>query len=131
MRVSISAADDNRRSRLWHFLFLGLFFLSGISGLTYEVLWVRQFTSVFGALASAVTIVLTSFMFGLGIGAWLVGKVADALTEKLLERTYMLLEIGIGSYSLCLPALLSASERAYIHFYQLYQPSPLIYYSRP
>ena len=46
------------------------FFLSGLCGLIYEVVWVRQFELIFGASTYAMGAVLTAFMGGLSLGSW-------------------------------------------------------------
>ena len=48
---------------------LALFFLSGISGLIYEVVWVRQLSLIFGVSIYAVSTVLTAYMCGLALGS--------------------------------------------------------------
>jgi spermidine synthase len=53
--------------------------LSGMSGLIYEVAWVRSLELIFGATTFAVATVLASFMGGLAIGAWLSGALAPRL----------------------------------------------------
>ena len=50
------------------------FFLSGATGLVYEVLWIRMLGLVFGHTVFAVTTVLTAFMAGLGLGSWTFGR---------------------------------------------------------
>src|SRR3989442_15673127 len=55
---------------LWRRLLLGLFFLSGISGLLYEVAWTRMLHLLFGDTVLAVSTVLASFMAGLAIGGF-------------------------------------------------------------
>src|SRR5258707_11285404 len=58
------------RVNLWRRLLLGLFFLSGISGLIYEVAWTRMLHLLFGDTVLAVSTVLASFMAGLGLGSF-------------------------------------------------------------
>ena len=48
------------------------FFLSGFSGLLYEVLWLRMLILIFGSTTLAVSTVLTSFMGGLALGSYLI-----------------------------------------------------------
>ncbi|HKC55292.1 MAG TPA: hypothetical protein VKC35_04185, partial [Vicinamibacterales bacterium] len=43
-----------------------LFFLSGISGLIYQVVWVRVFGNVFGNTIYSASAVVAVFMLGLG-----------------------------------------------------------------
>ena len=92
-------------------VFWVLFFLSGFSGLIYEVLWVRMFSLVFGTTVFAVSTVLTAFFAGLALGSLIFGKLVDRHGKPLLF--YGLLEIGIGVYSLFLPAFLSCAQDFY------------------
>lgn len=88
------------------------FFLSGATGLIYEVLWIRMLGLVFGHTVFAVTTVLAAFMAGLGLGAWAFGRIADRHPRPL--RLYGLLEIGIGVFCLLVPTLLRLVERVYL-----------------
>ena len=45
-----------------------LFFLSGASGLIYQVVWVREFGNVFGNTIHSAALVIAVFMAGLGVG---------------------------------------------------------------
>jgi spermidine synthase len=50
------------------------FFLSGAAGLIHEVVWIRLLGHVFGVTAFAVSTVLASYMGGLALGAFLIGR---------------------------------------------------------
>jgi predicted membrane-bound spermidine synthase len=119
--------ESTRNNKILTWVFYFLFALSGGAGLIYEVVWVRQFTQTLGASSFAVTIILATFMGGLGLGAWLIGKKADRLGVKSLITTYALLEIGIGIYSLLLPALLDWCEGIYVVFHQSLSPGILFF----
>ncbi len=71
-----------------------LFFLSGASGLIYEVVWLRLFKEVFGVTAHAIAAVLATYLGGLALGSWALGRRADLRADAL--RTYGFLELGIG-----------------------------------
>jgi MFS family permease len=45
------------------------FFLSGIAALTYQVAWERVLFVIFGINTEAVTVVVTAFLLGLGVGS--------------------------------------------------------------
>ena len=81
-----------------------IFFLSGAAALTYEVLWVRYLSLVFGGSHLAVTTVLAVFMGGLALGSITIGKKAG--TYGKLLRLYGLLELGIAASALVFVALL-------------------------
>ena len=54
-----------------------LFFFSGLSGLIYQVAWVREFGNVFGNTVYSASIVVAVFMLGLGVGSYIAGVWAD------------------------------------------------------
>ena len=81
------------------------FLLSGISGLTYEVVWTRMLTNVFGGTTLAVSTVLTAFLGGLALGSYIGGKFIDHFKKPLLA--YGCLELMIGLYGVCVPIIFS------------------------
>src|SRR5688500_16593179 len=88
-----------------------LFFLSGISGLIYQVIWVREFGNVFGNTVYSTSIVLAIFMLGLGTGSYVVGKWADrryAAAPGTLLKAYGYAEIVIAALGLTISLLLPA-----------------------
>src|SRR5207244_11374660 len=58
-------------------IFYLIFFLSGATGLVYEVIWVRLTGLVFGNTSHAISTVLGAFMAGLALGSWKLGQKAD------------------------------------------------------
>lgn len=80
-----------------------LFFLSGISGLMYQVVWLRMLTRILGSTTFATATVLAAFMAGLALGSWSVGRFVDRTRRPL--RLYALLELGIGLSALATLAL--------------------------
>ncbi len=91
---------------------LCLFTLSGISGLVYEVVWLRYLTLVFGVTIYAVSTVLTVFMGGLALGGYLAGRAADRLPRPL--QAYGIIELALAGAALLTPpafALLNAVYR--------------------
>ncbi len=89
-----------------------LFFLTGIGGLIYEVVWSRMFSLVLGTTVNAVATVLGVFMGGMAIGSWVLGRIADRKAINGL-RLYGYLELAVGLYALATPWLLSASNDLY------------------
>ena len=51
-----------------------LYFLSGATGLCYEVLWARMLSAQFGASTFGIAATVTAFLLGLGISMGLYGK---------------------------------------------------------
>jgi spermidine synthase len=75
-----------------------LFFLSGIAGLIYQVVWSRLLNEIFGVTVYAVTTVLATFLGGLALGGFILGRVADRRRNPL--AFYGWLEIGSGVLAL-------------------------------
>lgn len=95
----------------WFFAF---FFLSGFCSLVYEVIWLRLSMAKFGVTTPLVSIVLSVFMAGLGIGSWLGGKWMRRLESAPPSaplRLYGLLELLIGISAFTAPATLDFGYR--------------------
>ncbi|NOV23850.1 spermidine synthase [Cupriavidus necator] len=70
-----------------------LLFASGIAGLVYQVLWIRQLALVVGIEVHAVTAAVSAFFGGLALGGWIFGRIADRGGRLL--RLYAALEIAV------------------------------------
>ena len=86
------------------FQLLLLFFLSGISGLVYQVAWVRQATLVFGVSVYAYSAVLAAFMGGAALGSFFLRQRVDQSRTPL--RFFSLLQVGIAIIGALSPFLL-------------------------
>ena len=92
-------------------LFLS-FFLSGISGLIYEILWSRHLSLIFGSTSYANTLILSTFMAGLSLGSLLIGNLADKIKNPL--KLYFWLQAGIALFGCLTLPLLSLSKHVYL-----------------
>ncbi len=108
-----------------HAALLVCFFLSGATGLVYEVIWTRMAGLVFGNTVYAVTTVLAAFFSGLALGSYLLGPVADRAKGHV--HLYGLMEIGIGLYGLCTPLLFGLVETIYLSAYQAGRENLLVF----
>src|SRR5438067_617632 len=97
-------------------LVLGLFFLSGISGLLYEVAWTRLLHLLFGDTVLAVSTVLASFMAGLAIGGFWGGRAVDRRPPTL--AIYACLEAAIAISAVGLPVALHGLTPVYVWLHQ-------------
>src|SRR6267378_6631794 len=89
-----------------------LFFLSGATGLIYELLWVRVLYQSFGSTIQSVTTVVAAYMGGLGLGAWLFGRIADRTDRPAV--LYGRLEIAIGVFGVLSPLVLGLAHWLYL-----------------
>ena len=111
----------------------GFFFLSGITALVYEIIWTRMLTLVFGHTVYSVSIVLSAFMAGLGLGSYVFGHAIDRLPagrpgEPPLGalRAYALIELGIGVVSAALSFFFANFDVVYSGIHSILPASPLI-----
>lgn len=88
---------------VWYFIF---FFLSGFCSVLYELVWLRLSMAQFGVTTAMVSIVLSVFMGGLGLGSWAAGewirRRGDAITFPAL-RLYAAVELLIGVSGILVP----------------------------
>ena len=101
-----------QRRRGWTVVVYLLFFLSGMTSLIYEVVWVKEFGLIFGVTTYAVSTVLAAFFAGLALGSYIAGRVIDRTRLHPLV-VYGILEGIIGAYALLLPVLLGIVEGSY------------------
>ena len=87
----------------WYFIF---FFVSGFCSILYEVVWLRLAMAQFGVTTALVSIVLSAFMIGLGLGSWgsgyLIRRYEDRIGFPPL-RLYAMTELLIGISALLVP----------------------------
>ena len=94
----------------WLFLF---FFISGFCSILYELVWLRLAMAGFGVTTALVSIVLSTFMAGLGLGSWVSGRALrrSAISGAAALRIYALTEFLIGVSGLAVPSLLLIGRR--------------------
>ena len=98
--------------RIKPILFL-LFFCSGFCSLLYQVVWVRMAFAHFGVITPVLSVVLSVFMLGLGLGSLLGGTWIEGWSRRLkISSAYFYggaeLVIGIGAF--IVPLLFRAGE---------------------
>ena len=91
-----------------------LFLATGAAGLAYQVLWARQFGTLFGSAAGGAAWVTSLYMLGLGLGAHLGGTWADRLHARDARRplrAFALAELAVGGWALAVGQLVPLLER--------------------
>jgi spermidine synthase len=82
-----------------------MFLASGVASLIYQVVWFKQLQFVLGSSTFAVSMTVAGFFFGLSIGSWLGGKLADQVRRPL--AAYALLELALGLLAILVTLFLS------------------------
>jgi len=101
------------------------FFLSGMSGLIYQVLWTKMLGLVFGNTSLAISTVISVFLAGLALGSFILGRIADKpnnIFEKFGSKfpgpwqikSYCVLEILIGVFCFLSPYFFKGMEVIYL-----------------
>jgi spermidine synthase len=91
--VRVSHEED---AAIWIYL---LFFLSGIPAILYQIVWQRALFSLYGINIESVTIVVSAFMLGLGLGS-LGGGMLSKSKQLPLIALFGIAELGIAAFAL-------------------------------
>jgi spermidine synthase len=75
-----------------------VFFASGFAALIYQVVWQRALFAIFGIDTESVTIIVTAFLLGLGLGSLLGGQLSRATRRPLL--LFSIAELGIAAFGI-------------------------------
>jgi spermidine synthase len=95
----------------WYFIF---FFISGFCSVLYELVWLRLSMAQFGVTTAMVSIVLSVFMAGLGLGSWASGRWMRRRGEKIGFSPLLLyaaIELLIGVSGILVPYQLRLGHR--------------------
>ena len=76
-----------------------LFFVSGFPALIYQIVWQRALFAIFGVNVESVTVVVSAFMLGLGLGS-LAGGYLSKLQSAPLLPVFGAVEFGIAAYGI-------------------------------
>ena len=86
------------------------FVVSGFCGLVYQVVWLRLAMARFGVTTPIVSVVLSAFMAGLGLGSALAGRLRSAASPRTALRLYAGAELVVAASAVAVPALLDAGR---------------------
>lgn len=93
------AARADRPARQASWAYYLLFFISGFPALLYQIIWQRSLFTLFGANVESVTIIVTVFMLGLGLGSLLGGRLSARPGMRLLAA-FGCVELCTGGFGL-------------------------------
>lgn len=104
---------DTQKDKMLKVLAL-IFFLSGMAALIYQVSWQRLLFTGIGVDLTSITVIISVFMVGLGIGAYFGGRIADRFAERILW-VFCLFELLIGVFGLFSYSLILWMEQLLTH----------------
>ena len=98
-----------------------IFFLSGVSSLLYQIVWLRELGYIFGNTVQAAATLIAVFLAGLGIGSFLFSRILRGVAPLLI---YAILEALIGLYGSIAPWGFDRLDDLYVWFYQSVSAAP-------
>ena len=101
-------------------LLLAVFAASGAAALVYQVCWQRLLFAAFGVDMESITIVVSTFMLGLGCGALVGGALSRRFGHRLIEL-FVASEVGIGIFGASSATLIPAVGERFVA-----QPLPVV-----
>src|ERR1700691_4284310 len=110
-REEVTVATSGRSfGSTWYFAF---FFISGFCSILYELIWLRLAMAQFGVTTAMISIVLSSFMAGLGVGSLAAGHLLRWYSRRFTSRPlrlYAIAEFLIGCSAVIVPFELRAGR---------------------
>jgi hypothetical protein len=111
----LALTNDERRTLYASLGYLSfLFLISGLAALIYQIVWQRVLYAAFGVNIESITIIVSIFMFGLGLGS-LVGGILASRFARHAPALFLLCELGIGAFGLVSLPLIHAVARLTLH----------------
>jgi predicted membrane-bound spermidine synthase len=106
-RSRAAAAEGDRR-------LLILFLISGFAALVYQVVWQRALFQSFGVNIESVTVIVSVFMFGLGLGSLFGGLLSARFPDRLVQA-FVVCEVAIGLFGWFSLDLIERVSRVTLH----------------
>jgi len=98
-----------------------LFFFSGFSAIIYQIVWQRVLFTSFGINIEAITIIVSIFMLGLGVGSLLGGYLSKKFKNNLLQL-FIIFEFAIGIFGIFSIPIIKKVTDAMIHVSDSFLP---------
>src|SRR5215467_6294481 len=93
--VSMPSVGSQFRKSAWQYY--TLFFFSGFPALIYQIVWQRALFTIYGVNVESVTVIVTAFMLGLGLGSLAGGAFASRIRRRPL-LAFGIIELLIGVF---------------------------------
>lgn len=91
-----------------------IFFISGFSALIYQVSWQRLLFTGFGVDLTSITLIISVFMMGLGVGAFFGGRIADRFSHNII-LIFCMVELLIGIFGMASYHLILGLQAILVH----------------
>jgi len=101
-------------NRRIYYRIMMLFMISGAAALIYQVCWQRLLFESVGVDIESVTIIVSTFMLGLGLGALVGGELADRFPDWTLTM-FGIIELATAAFGALSSYLIHAVSLAVIH----------------
>ncbi len=88
-----------RANKTLGFFLIVIYFFSGFAALVYQVVWQRWLVFFTGMSSVNISLIVSAFMAGLGIGYLVGGYLADKLKPGQHVTAFLLAELGIGLFA--------------------------------
>jgi MFS family permease len=92
-----------------------LFLISGVAALIYQIVWQRVLFAAYGVNIESVTVIVSIFMFGLGVGSLVGGILAKRLPSH-LPQLFVLCEVAIGCFGIISLPLIKWVTEVSVHW---------------
>lgn len=93
-------------------IILFAFFLAGFTTFVYEIAWARPLQIIFGSTIFAASTILTAFLAGFSIGAFILGRKGDGINNPL--KAFAFIQLGIGVYGFLMIGIIRILPAIYI-----------------
>ncbi|HLO44190.1 MAG TPA: fused MFS/spermidine synthase [Leadbetterella sp.] len=90
---------SNKKTYISYFL-VSIYFFSGFAALVYQIIWQRWLSFFTGISSINISLIVSAFMAGLGLGYLVGGFIADKLSEGKHIFYFFLAEICIGIFAI-------------------------------
>lgn len=107
---AVAAPFERRAAGATHSRIIPLFVVSGAAALIYQVCWQRMLFEGFGVDIESVTVIVSAFMLGLGLGSLAGGELADRYPRRLIVL-FAVIELCTAAFGFCSPNLIHAAGR--------------------
>jgi spermidine synthase len=118
MSVMASNSTRTRSTTLMSSAIIFCFFVSGFCSLLYQVLWTRLAFASFGIITPVLSLTVSTFMLGLGVGSIYGGRWVGAVSRRLQLSPLFLYagaEAVIAAGAFAVPAIFAAGATLLLH----------------